>query len=913
MESTTSTASTSPPQSVLNSLRSPSSSTIRVVTKLKRKLTTKKKVVEFLDNNRPVFHQILKSMDQLISSTLPSTDQQSRAYESGLCRELISLTANLCHLSFGAAIEIKKMMPTFSNNALRVLENNETNSAIKTAMLRLLGNLAEYKETASICQSTLLLDRQVLMINDENLEVSNAALRTVRLLCKHRHFSKSVVMSNGAYHIGVLMAKRSTSNLLKDENLLRVLEMFRSLGRTIILIGRQLAQSECAPKLLEILLSDSTAKNMNRLQMLIIQIAKEAFDLRESFGVIAISSLVATQRKTRQICAFLSYFARDAWGRQALRTEHALKMILERLIETDSLDEQSDILSELTNFIHEPAGLAYICRRSEIVDVFVRHATDYLEERGESEQGNCTSNNKPTSNDQLETGARGEIENSTMKKLKQERTFAWPEYSRQSGSMSPLALNSFSPMSLSPTSSLSPNTTPPHSLDESWESGSASSNPMNKLDDEPKVEIKTSTRESIANNCILILSYLMNRQNQDADFLVKEDTLRLLIRYLAEGPTLNKRLYRLLSQIVQSRLLLDKLLDLCFPIMIIFGLLRRPCLMERFATPCAECLKRYQLGIDLLQTIMLHTDSSFGVGILEDQYALDGDRRTYALLQGLTLLSRQESRNRLYARWNPINSLLKTFAERLLNRNEETCERDDKLLLDIVAVFSVLTSRRYFCKLIGNRPKDGHQYAAEECALVVPSNIEPQLSVKRTNGTSLMSIRKDDGLLGHEAFIENQATTVDFVFDPDVEACDEEDFVLFLHFLAGCRNKTCVQIDDAKTCAALLYLSDKYSCSELSDALLSSNGSVRRFVNGSNLIAFLPICLSSWLIRDRIGSLLTLVFFKYSSDAQLKQVFTGLAGNQTAIDMFVDMISDFLKNLVECFRHSVYLPTGDFV
>ncbi|KAI6225874.1 hypothetical protein M3Y95_00743200 [Aphelenchoides besseyi] len=304
-------------------------------------------------------------------------------------------------------------------------------------------------------------------------------------------------------------------------------------------------------------------------------------------------------------------------------------MILERLIETDSLDEQSDILSELTNFIHEPAGLAYICRRSEIVDVFVRHATDYLEEQGELGQGNCTANNELTTNDQLETGARGEIENLTMKKFKQERTFAWPEYGHRSGSMSPLALNSFSPMSLSPTSSWSPNTTPPHSMDESWESGSASSNPMNKMDDEPKVEVKTSTRESIANNCILILSYLMNRQNQDADFLVKEDTLRLLIRYLAEGPALNKRLHRLLSQIVQSRLLLDKLLDLCFPIMIIFGLLRRPCLIERFATPCAECLKRYHLGIDLLQTIILHTDSPFGVGILEDQYLLDGDRRTY--------------------------------------------------------------------------------------------------------------------------------------------------------------------------------------------------------------------------------------------------------------------------------------------
>lgn len=55
-------------------------------------------------------------------------------------------------------------------------------------MLRLLANLAEYRETASILTQPNLLDRVAIMISSENSAVSDAAIRTVRLLSKHKSY-----------------------------------------------------------------------------------------------------------------------------------------------------------------------------------------------------------------------------------------------------------------------------------------------------------------------------------------------------------------------------------------------------------------------------------------------------------------------------------------------------------------------------------------------------------------------------------------------------------------------------------------------------------------------------------------------------------------------------------------------------
>jgi hypothetical protein len=100
-------------------------------------------------------------------------------------------------------------------------------------------------------------------------------------------------------------------------------------------------------------------------------------------------------------------------------------------------------------------------------------------------------------------------------------------------------------------------------------------------------------------------------------------------------------------------------------------------------------------------------------------------------------------------------------------------------------------------------------------------------------------------------------------------------------------------------------LSDKYSCVELAEELLRSSGAARHFIDGSNVAEFFPVVLSSWLYKDRFGYILALVFFKFSNEAQQKQVLTTLAGNAMAVDFFIELISKFL-NSIENFSNLGY-------
>lgn len=58
---------------------------------------------------------------------------------------------------------------------------------LKAALLRLLGNLAEYRETASLVTAhSSLLDKIALLIMNETKVISEAAIRTIRQVSRHK-------------------------------------------------------------------------------------------------------------------------------------------------------------------------------------------------------------------------------------------------------------------------------------------------------------------------------------------------------------------------------------------------------------------------------------------------------------------------------------------------------------------------------------------------------------------------------------------------------------------------------------------------------------------------------------------------------------------------------------------------------
>lgn len=62
-------------------------------------------------------------------------------------------------------------------------------------------------------------------------------------------------------------------------------------------------------------------------------------------------------------------------------------------------------------------------------------------------------------------------------------------------------------------------------------------------------------------------------------------------------------------------------------------------------------------------------------------------------------------------------------------------------------------------------------------------------------------------MIRHDFLSNSISRKLNFTFDPQKDEADEEDFLKFLHYLSGCREKSCVRVMDAKSCVALLHVS----------------------------------------------------------------------------------------------------------
>jgi hypothetical protein len=62
-------------------------------------------------------------------------------------------------------------------------------------------------------------------------------------------------------------------------------------------------------------------------------------------------------------------------------------------------------------------------------------------------------------------------------------------------------------------------------------------------------------------------------------------------------------------------------------------------------------------------------------------------------------------------------------------------------------------------------------------------------------------------MIRHDFLANSSSRKLNFTFDPEKDEVDEEDFLKFLHYLSGCREKSCVRVTDAKSCVALLHVS----------------------------------------------------------------------------------------------------------
>jgi hypothetical protein len=125
-----------------------------------------------------------------------------------------------------------------------------------------------------------------------------------------------------------VIERRDLPAIFKDINSLVILEQ---LNKTHFArdVGRQLGQSLCTGKFLEIIFAKST-RIVERWQQVILSLTKLSCDLREVFGQKSITEIISKQKINRCVTLFLCYFAIDVWARKVLRLEGALPVILKR-------------------------------------------------------------------------------------------------------------------------------------------------------------------------------------------------------------------------------------------------------------------------------------------------------------------------------------------------------------------------------------------------------------------------------------------------------------------------------------------------------------------------------------------------------------------------------------------------------
>uniref|UniRef100_A0A915NE45 Uncharacterized protein n=1 Tax=Meloidogyne floridensis TaxID=298350 RepID=A0A915NE45_9BILA len=308
-----------------------SSNDVKLITK---ELYLLKKVCEFFYGNLSL------SEDEIYSIT----------------KEIISILANMCHLSVLACVEIRDKNTTLIRLYLYFLSKKEQ-LPVKTAILRLIGNLCELKETAQIIAlNHVLLEKVVNCLKLEDQKAGEQALRILRLLSKRSQLSKSVLRTNGCLYIAKNLVKNKNNKIGIFQTQPEILQTFCNLFKFHPqLVAKQFSEySEFVQLCLQLLLkypNGSTNKLESQWIELILRCVRCSQELRSVLGETSINKILELKENKEKLtdihCRFLCSFLEDSYFRRHMRIEEwdlgnsALNKILERVEPYQEIPEQT--------------------------------------------------------------------------------------------------------------------------------------------------------------------------------------------------------------------------------------------------------------------------------------------------------------------------------------------------------------------------------------------------------------------------------------------------------------------------------------------------------------------------------------------------------------------------------------------
>lgn len=147
--------------------------------------------------------------------------------------------------------------------------------------------------------------------------------------------------------------------------------------------------------------------------------------------------------------------------------------------------------------------------------------------------------------------------------------------------------------------------------------------------------------------------------------LMKKPVIETLIILISSLPnSVVERAGRSIKRLVRSHECLPYLLDLKLHLLIIKHLIRRPCLLTRYAQRCPRCENKRQFGREVIQEISLQANSTSGWSFMESLLkSSDEETRFYALSTAVTLIRGKQYRNRLYHVFDALNVLFSVVVE----------------------------------------------------------------------------------------------------------------------------------------------------------------------------------------------------------------------------------------------------------
>ncbi|KAI1721660.1 60S ribosomal protein L31 [Ditylenchus destructor] len=802
----------------------------------------------------------------------------------------------------------------------------------------------------------------------------------------------SLFLSNIGYYVGTKLinlfneneTKSSLERIIQRGDLQQILSnLLRSSSWNPKDVGRQLASSDCARVLLELLFYDDednacmevdetgsdTSKqrristegdeeNIEAWRNLVLKLTQRSFEMRESFGSAAIQRVLANDYISNSRCEFLCYFAQDAWSRVILRESGALDRLLDALDDprrANAEREQAKIISSLKYFAYDAQSMAHICQHEGFLRVALRNIRRYVDENRitcliqymSSEEVRQRDANAVLNTDQEMVNSeknlnKGSEETEIKEKLHKDFSFSGqetlPGCSRAdwSPSMSPSTgpdTTYYSPGS-SPNASLT--MSPLGSFLEEYLSSQDFSagfspecllghptKPLSKDANVPLKQEKWSEQEQVAKDCVSLIS-MLSHQAENYPQLIKEEVLHTIIDHISDAPVMDNRLTRCVKRLARSKNSLQALLEMNFHQLIINKLILRDCILARFSKNCLRCRERLEFGRDVFNEFYLHADSDMGWHFLQSQFRTeDEDERVRGQMNILILIRNSERRSRIFHHYMPVETLLSTLAGILENfASEENFaeSRKGQLCCDILYALSSLLSRRRLDQIpdlnVGplNIVENFHSQTADTnesaCGLIrwaaeniAKDNPEEQLEFYGTQSGQLVTIVPKAELCARSAYFKGmfgndfaEKTRQRFDFDEtDTEVtCSEADFNKFLHYLLGCRHSNCVNNDHGSQMCAILYLADRYLCSELYEELLTEGGLARSSVDGESLKSFLPLVLSIESTGPKLAYLCVLTLLRYSNREQITTTLAQFLGNGAAVYAFIQLIREFL-------------------